>query len=159
MSYYSLYCFDLMGSVVFRDNFEAENSAEAKAIAGAICDACADEHHSHELWKGDLPIESSEASAPGIQVPELSAAARKMAQDRMIALRKSSWPVNRSRWLAETIAAWALWARAPVLRPSMIAGCASFAAASNFPSILWMACIGLGLPISEPTKASACRGR
>ena len=24
MSYYSLYCFDVMGSVVFRDNFEAE---------------------------------------------------------------------------------------------------------------------------------------
>ena len=29
-------------AVVFRDNFEAENSAEAKAIAGD-CDACADE--------------------------------------------------------------------------------------------------------------------
>jgi CheY-like chemotaxis protein len=41
-------------------------------------------------------------------VPELSAAARKIAQDRMIALRNSSWPVNRSRRLAETIAAWAL---------------------------------------------------
>ncbi|HEY5084198.1 MAG TPA: response regulator [Rhizomicrobium sp.] len=108
MSYYSLYCFDVMGSVVFRDNFEAENSAEAKAIAGAICDACADEHHSHELWKGDLPIESSETLSPELRAQELSAAARKIAQDRMIALRNSSWPVNRSRRLAERIAAWAL---------------------------------------------------
>ena len=108
----------------FRDNFEAENSAEAKAIAGAICDACADEHHSHELWKGDLPIESSETSASESRTQGLSAAARKIAQDRMIALRNSSWPVNRSRRLGETIAAWAL-GPAPVLRPSMIAGCAS----------------------------------
>ena len=80
-------------------------------------------------------------------------------KDTEIALRKSSWPVNRSRRLAETIAAWALWARAPVLRPSMIAGCASFAAALNFPSILRMACTGPGLPICEPMRASACRGR
>ena len=158
MSYYSLYCFDVMGSVVFRDNFEAENSADAKAIAGAICDACADEHHSHELWKGDLPIESSETLSPELRAQELSAAARKIAQDRMIALRNSSWPVNRSRRLAERIAAWAL-GPTPVPQPSMIAGCASFAAASNFPSILWMACTGPGWPISEPTKASACRGR
>ena len=28
MSYYGLYCFDVMGSVVFRDNYEAETSAE-----------------------------------------------------------------------------------------------------------------------------------
>jgi CheY-like chemotaxis protein len=108
MSYYSLYCFDVMGSVVFRDNFEADNSAEAKAIAGVICDACADEHHSHELWKGDLPIESSETPGPESQAQELGAAARKIALDRMIALRNSSWPVNRSRRLAERIAAWAL---------------------------------------------------
>ncbi|HEX4106027.1 MAG TPA: response regulator [Rhizomicrobium sp.] len=108
MSYYSLYCFDLMGSVVFRDNFEADNNAEAKAIAGAICDACADEHHSHELWKGDLPIESGETFDPEIQAHELSMAARKTAQDRMIALRNSSWLVSRSPRLAERIAAWAL---------------------------------------------------
>jgi Zn ribbon nucleic-acid-binding protein len=68
-----------MGSVVFRDNFEAENSADAKAIAGAICDACADEHHSHELWKGDLPIESSETLSAELRAQELSAAARKTA--------------------------------------------------------------------------------
>jgi len=108
MSNYSLYCFDFLGSVVARDNFEAGDNAEAKAIADAICEACADEHHSHELWKGDLPIESREtlASANGRAV--LGAKARKLVHDHMIALRNSSWPVSRSRRLSERIAAWAL---------------------------------------------------
>ncbi|HUO01511.1 MAG TPA: hypothetical protein VMU31_01945, partial [Rhizomicrobium sp.] len=107
MSNYSLYCFDLSGSVVCRDNFEAESNAEAKGIAGAICDACADEHHSYELWKGDLPIESGETMALANILP-LGEKARKIAHDHMIALRNSSWPVSRSHRLSERIAAWAL---------------------------------------------------
>ena len=108
MSIYSLYCFDPLGSLVCRDNFEAESNADAKAIAGAIFAACADEHHSHELWKGDFPIESGETVASQTSAQELSTKARKIAQDRMIALRNSSWPVSRSPRLSETIAAWAL---------------------------------------------------
>ncbi|HZQ41371.1 MAG TPA: response regulator [Rhizomicrobium sp.] len=108
MSNYSLYCFDILGSVVCRDNFEADSNAEAKAIAGAICDACADEHHSHELWKGDLPIAGGETLALAFDAVALNAKGRKTVHDHMIALSNSSWPAGRSRRLRQSIAARAL---------------------------------------------------
>ncbi|HWF65370.1 MAG TPA: response regulator [Rhizomicrobium sp.] len=105
MSNYSLYCFDILGSVVCRDNFDADSNTEAKAIAGAICDACADEHHSHELWKGDLPIAGGETLAFAFDAAALNAKGLKTAHDHMVALRNSSWPAGRSRRLRERIAA------------------------------------------------------
>lgn len=105
MGNYSLYCFDILGSVVCRDNFDADSNSEAKAIAGAICDACADEHHSHELWKGDLPIAGGETLALAFDAAALNAKAQKTAHDHIVALRNSSWPAGRSRRLRERIAA------------------------------------------------------
>lgn len=107
MTNYRLYCFDRTGSVVCRDDFEADNNVEAKAIASAICDSCSDEHHRYELWKDDLPIESGETLASVLRVGGLSAKAQQTVADHEIALRNSFWRVSQSRRLSERVEAWA----------------------------------------------------
>jgi len=107
MTNYRLYCFDRAGSIVCRDDFEAENNAEARAIASAICDACSDEHHTYELWKGDLPIEAGETMNAVLYVGGLSAKAQQTVVDHEIALRDSFWRVGQSRKLNARIEEWA----------------------------------------------------
>lgn len=104
---YRLYCYDRTGSLVCRDDFEAENNGEAKAIASAICDACSDVHHRFELWKGDLPIDGGETLCSVLRVGGLSDRARKTVIDHEKALMESSWRVCESRRLSERVQAWA----------------------------------------------------
>lgn len=104
MSNYRLYCFDRARRIVCRDDFDADNRAEARAIARAICDACSDEHYSYELWKDDLPIESGVTLASVLRVGGLSDRARQTVLAHEIALKNSSWAVSRSRRLGERIA-------------------------------------------------------
>lgn len=84
--------------------FRCREQCQARAIAGAIREACADEHRSYELWKDDLPIDREETLA----APEaggLNGTARKIVLNRMIALCNSAWPIAKSRRLREKIEA------------------------------------------------------
>ena len=99
MNMYRLNCYDRRHALVGRDDFEAENIAEAKAIASMICDACSDAHYSYELWQGDLPIESGKTLDSVLRVGGLSARAKKLVLDHEIALWNSQWPVGKSRKL------------------------------------------------------------
>ena len=99
MNSYTLNCFDRKHVLVGRDVFEAENIAEAKAIASALCDSLSDAHHAYELWQGDLPIESGKTMDSVLRVGGLSARARKIVLDHQIALWNSQWPVGKSRRL------------------------------------------------------------
>src|ERR1700722_18526641 len=111
MHIYSLQCFDNAGSTVFRHAFEAEHNSEARLIAGAICDACSDEHHRFELWKDDLPVADGKTLGAPLDDGALSPRARQAVRHALIALLNSDWRVSHSRRLRGKIGAWAAEAR------------------------------------------------
>ena len=106
MHIYSLHCFDKSGSIVFRRDFEAEHNSEARLIAGAICDACSDEHHRFELWKDDLPVADGKTLGALLDDEGLSPRARQAVRHALIALLDSDWRVSHSRRLRGKVGAW-----------------------------------------------------
>ena len=106
MHIYSLRCFDLSGSLVFRHIFEAEHNPEAKLIAGAICDACSDEHHRFELWDNDLRLAGGTTLGASLDDEGLSPRARQKIRHALIALLDSDWRVSHSRRLRGKVGAW-----------------------------------------------------
>jgi CheY-like chemotaxis protein len=120
MHIYSLHCFDKSGSTVFRRDFEAEHNSEARLIAGAICDACSDEHHRFELWKDDFPVADGKTLGAPLDDGGLSPRARQAVRHALIALLNSDWRASHSRRLRGKISAWAAEADAPP--PLHIAG-------------------------------------
>jgi len=116
MDIYSLHCFDKSGSTVFRRDFEAEHNSEARLIAGAICDACSDEHHCFELWKDDFPVADGKTLGASLDDGGLSPRARQAVRHALIALLNSEWRVSHSRRLRDKIGAWAAEADAAQLR-------------------------------------------
>jgi CheY-like chemotaxis protein len=107
MHIYSLHCFDKTGSTVFRRDFEAEHNSEARLIAGAICDACSDEHHRFELWKDDLPVADGRTRGAALDDGGLSPRALQAVRHALIALLNSDWRVSHSRRLRGKVGAWA----------------------------------------------------
>src|ERR1700735_1935018 len=107
MTNYRLYCFDREGAIVCRDDFEADSNVEAKGIAGAICDACSDEHHRFELWKDDLPVADGRTLGAPLDDGGLSPRARQAVRHALIALLNSDWRVSHSRRLRGKVGAWA----------------------------------------------------
>jgi CheY-like chemotaxis protein len=107
MHIYSLHCFDKSGSIVFRRDFEAEHNSEARLIAGAICDACSDEHHRFELWKDDFPVADGKTLGALLDDGGLSPRARQAVRHTLIALLGSDWRVSHSRRLRGKVGAWA----------------------------------------------------
>jgi len=107
MHIYSLHCFDQVGSPVFHHTFKAEHNSEARLIAGAICDACSDEHHRFELWKDDLPVADGKTLGAPLDDGGLSPRARQVVRHALIALLNSDWRVSHSRRLRGKIGAWA----------------------------------------------------
>ena len=120
MHIYSLRCFDKSGATVFRRDFEAEHNSEARLIAGAICDACSDEHHSFQLWKDDLPLADGKTLGAPLDDGGLSPRARQAIRHALIALLNSDWRVSHSRRLRGTVGAWA--AEAQDAAPLRVAG-------------------------------------
>jgi CheY-like chemotaxis protein len=106
MHIYSLHCFDKSGSIVFRRDFEAEHNSEARLIAGAICDACSDEHHRFELWKDDLPVADGKTLGSPLDDGGLSPRAVQAVRHALIALLNSDWRVSHSRRLRGKVGAW-----------------------------------------------------
>ncbi|HXL70427.1 MAG TPA: response regulator [Rhizomicrobium sp.] len=106
MHIYSLHCFDKSGATVFRRDFEAEHNSEARLIAGAICDACSDEHHRFELWKDDLPVADGKTLGALLDDGGLSPRARQAVRHTLIALLGSDWRVSHSRRLRGKVGAW-----------------------------------------------------
>jgi CheY-like chemotaxis protein len=107
MHIYSLHCFDQLGSTVFRHTFEAEHNSEARLIAGAICDACSDEHHRFQLWRDDLPLADGKTLGALLDDGGLSPRARQTVRLALIALLNSEWRVSHSRRLRGKVSAWA----------------------------------------------------
>lgn len=116
MDIYSLHCFDKSGATVFRRDFQAEHNSEARLIAGAICDACSDEHHRFELWKGDFPVADGDTLGAALDDGGLSPRARQAVRHALIALLNSDWQVSHSRRLRGQVGAWAAEAGAAPLR-------------------------------------------
>jgi CheY-like chemotaxis protein len=106
MHIYSLHCFDKSGSTVFRHSFDAEHNSEARLIAGAICDACSDEHHRFQLWKDDLPVADGKTLGVPLDDGGLSPRARQAIRLALIALLNSDWRVSHSRRLRVKVSAW-----------------------------------------------------
>lgn len=106
MHIYSLHCFDKAGAIVFRRDFEAEHNSEARLIAGAICDACSDEHHRFELWKDDLPVADGKTLGAPLDDGGLSPRALQAVRHALIALLNSDWRVSHSRRLRGKVGAW-----------------------------------------------------
>ena len=81
----------------FAATFEAEHNSEARLIAGAICDACSDEHHRFELWKDDLPVADGKTLGAPLDDGGLSPRALQAVRHALIALLNSDWRVSHSR--------------------------------------------------------------
>jgi CheY-like chemotaxis protein len=107
MHIFTLHCFDKSGATVFRRDFEAEHNSEARLIAGAICDACSDEHHRFELWKDDLPVADGKTLGTPLDDGGLSPRALQAVRHALIALLNSDWRVSHSRRLRGKVGAWA----------------------------------------------------
>ena len=55
MEGYRLY-FKALGSIVGRQDFEADDDAAAQRIAAVLFDACSDRSQNIELWQGERPL-------------------------------------------------------------------------------------------------------
>jgi hypothetical protein len=150
MHIYSLHCFDQLDSTVFRHTFEAEHNSEARLIAGAICDACSDEHHRFQLWKDDLPLADGKTLGALLDDGGLSPRAQQTVRLALIALLNSDWRVSHSRKLRGKVGAWAAEAGDAVPHFAWrVRKCAGFIAASRMKCSRRMACAGPGPPIWE----------
>ncbi len=52
MTWYRLYFLDTVGRISARDEFEADDEADAAGLAALLYDACSDACPSFELWQG-----------------------------------------------------------------------------------------------------------
>jgi len=89
------------GTIVGRDDFDADDDASATAIAHMLADACSDRCADFELWQSTRRIDTH---LPKFVLPpaeEIAAAAQQTVLDRELAIRDSKWIIADSVRLLE----------------------------------------------------------
>jgi hypothetical protein len=98
---YRLY-FRKGGSIVGRDDFEAEDDGEAVYIARSLFNACSDMCNAFELWRGIHQVVVREP-ALNHDTEQFRTHTQEIVISRELTIRASAWRVaNSKRLLSET---------------------------------------------------------
>ena len=91
MRWYRIYLFSASGSLLGRDEFEAEEDRSAMAAAEQLWDACADIAASFELWDGvrRVDTEFSKMPCPTVSAEQVMSTAQVSLVSHEEAMRRS----------------------------------------------------------------------
>src|SRR5690242_894385 len=91
MRWYRIYLYSTSGSLLGRDEFEADGDRSAMAAAEQLWDACADVAASFELWDGvrRVDTEFSKLPCPTVTAEQVMMAAQVSLVQHEVALRGS----------------------------------------------------------------------
>ena len=101
MEAYRLY-FKARGSIVAREDFDAENDAGAQRIAAVLFDACSDRCDVIDLWQGTRQV-PLDLPGRGEGLGSLSEAHQEIAVKTEEIIVRSEWTIAASRRLIERL--------------------------------------------------------
>ena len=108
MKDYRLYFLDGRGSIEARQEFRAEDDAEAKILAALLFDACSDTCAGYEVWSDARLVVSTHAgfgtSGTSCTPENVSETLQRNLLDLEDALQRSHWRLAKSKRLQETMA-------------------------------------------------------
>ena len=99
MARYRVYFVNWNASIAGRDDFDAEDDAQAAVIARLLRNACSDRCAGFELWQGAHRVDT--LLPKGFDIKELSARVQDIVLERELALRDSKWSIADSQRLLE----------------------------------------------------------
>jgi len=107
MTWYCLYLYSASGSMLGRDEFQAENDRSAMAVAEHLWDACSDVSASFELWDGLRRVDSefSRMPCPSVSAEQVMMTSQVSLVEHEETLRSSFWALARSERLLQRIRA------------------------------------------------------
>jgi hypothetical protein len=105
MKWYCIYLYSASGSMLGRNEFEAEDDRSAMAVAEHLWDACSDVSQSFELWDGLRRVDSefSRMTCPSVSAEQVMMASQLSLVQREEVLRRSFWALARSERLLQRI--------------------------------------------------------
>ena len=101
MASYRLH-FKALGSIVGRQDFEAEDDAAAQRIAAVLFDACSDRSQNIELWQGERPL-SLNLPGRGAGLDSLCEAHQEIAVSTEEIIVRSEWAIAASQRLLDQL--------------------------------------------------------
>ena len=101
MASYRLY-FKALGSIVGRQDFEAEDDAAAQRIAAVLFDACSDRSQNIELWQGERLL-SLNLPGRGAGLDSLCEAHQEIAVNTEEIIVRSEWAIAASQRLLDQL--------------------------------------------------------
>ena len=99
MARYRVYFVNWNASVAGRDDFDAEDDAQAAVIARLLRHACSDRCAGFELWQGARRVDT--LLPKGFDTKRLSSRLQDIVLERELALRDSRWSIADSQRLLE----------------------------------------------------------
>jgi hypothetical protein len=105
LAFYRVYFRSHAGTILGRDDFEAEDDRSAQAIAESLGDACSDISRSFDLWQGARRVVTvrNAVSGPVAGARGLNDQVRMRVIERQKILQRSGWAVARSTRLLERL--------------------------------------------------------
>jgi hypothetical protein len=105
LAFYRVYFRSHAGTILGRDDFEAEDDRAAQAIAESLGDACSDISQSFDLWQGARRVVTVHNAAPGHQagVSGLNDQVLLRVIERQKIIQRSGWAIARSTRLLERV--------------------------------------------------------
>jgi hypothetical protein len=105
MRWYRIYLYSTWGSLLARDEFEANDDRSAMAAAEQLWDACADVAASFELWDGvrRVDTEFSKMPCPTVSAEQVLMSAQVSLVKHEERMRRSFWALASSERLLQRI--------------------------------------------------------
>lgn len=104
LAFYRVYFRSHAGTILGRDDFEAEDDRSAQVIAGSLGDACSDISRSFDLWQGARRVVTvHNAVSPETGTGRLNDQVLMRVIERQKILQRSGWAVGRSTRLRERL--------------------------------------------------------
>jgi len=98
---YRVYFRNRADAFVGRDDFEAEDDAQAMIVARKLRDACSDICSGFQLWQGMRRIDKAFSAAGNPNGGGATARVQSIVLEREVAIRDSHWSVAESSRLLE----------------------------------------------------------
>lgn len=105
LAFYRVYFRSHAGTILGRDEFEAEDDRSAQVIAASLGDACSDISPSFDLWQGARRVATARSSVPGRQTSasEMHDQVLMRVIERQKIIQRSGWAIASSRRLLDRL--------------------------------------------------------
>jgi len=105
LAFYRVYFRSHAGTILGRDEFEAEDDRSAQVIAEILGDACSDISQSFDLWQGARRVVTVRSAAPGHQTSASAVDDQVLTRviERQKIIQRSGWAIASSRRLLERL--------------------------------------------------------